>query len=184
MSSTMTTSEYYNDSNPIPWTPTSTSFKDHLNSRPPSSVYDAGQRVPSRGKSSNFFPGAGTSYKGKSFREKKMGHSGAPTSEWASPQRKPSALKVPQKPADDRDSTVTVFPTGVPSMQYPGKNIQAPQITRPWATGTAEDRDSTLTQFPGVPSAYYPGKDRVQEPAKPVNSDLGWLNLNESQTRL
>ena len=185
MSSTMTTSEYYNnDSNAIPWTPTSTSFKDHINSRPPSSVYDTSSRVPSRGKSSNFFPGAGTSYKPRGSKEKKMGHSGAPTSEWASPQRKPVALKLPQKPADERDSTVTVFPTGVPSLQYPGKNIQPPQITRPWATGTAEDRDSTLTQFPGVPSAYYPGKDRERAPAKPVNSDLGWLNLNESQTRL
>lgn len=182
MSSTMTTSEYYNnDPAPLPWTPTSTSFKDHLNSRPPSSVYDASQRVPSRGKSSNFFPGSGTSYKARSSRERKMGHSGAPTSEWASPQRMPSGLKIPQKPVEDRDSTVTVFPTGVPSMQYPGKSIPAPQITRPWANDG--DRDSTLTQFPGVPSAYYPGK-REPDPAKPVNSDLGWLNLNESQTRL
>jgi hypothetical protein len=184
MSSTMTTSEYYDNTGATPWTPTSTSFKDHLNSRPTSSVYDPRERVPSRGKSSNFFPGSGTSAYRPRSKATKLGHSGAPTSDWAAPTRKNSTLKAPQRPADDRDSTVTVFPTGVPSTQYPGKEIQPPKITRPWASNAPEDRDSTLTQFPGVPSAYYPGKDRVQEPAKPVNSDLGWLNLNESQTRL
>ena len=182
MSSTMTTSEYYDNSGATPWTPTSTSFKDHLNSRAPSSVYDTTERVPSRGKSSNFFPGSGTSYRPRS-KPTKMSHTGAPSSDWASPKNNPP-LKPPVRPAEERDSTVTVFPTGLETDNYPGKNIQPPKITRPWATGTAEDRDSTLTQFPGVPSAYYPGKDRLQQQAKPVNSDLGWLNLNDSQTRL
>ena len=139
-----TTSEFYNDSGTTPWTPTSTSFKDHLNSRPPSSVYGE-QRIPSRGKSGGgFFPGAGTSYRPP---KPKMGHSAAPSSDWASP-KSSVGLRAPAQ-TEDRDSTVTVFPRG-------------------------------------VPSAHYPGRERDQGAAKPVNSDLGWLNLgyNGSQTRL
>lgn len=141
MSSTMT-GDYYHDSGTTPWTPTTNTFKDHLNSRPPSSVYEQ-QRLPSRGKSSGFFPGPGTSYKPST--KPKMGHAAAPSSEWATP------------------------------MPYPGLRVQKPP----------EDRDSTVTVFPkGVPSAYYAGREKQQEQGKPINSDLGWLNLNDSQTRL
>jgi hypothetical protein len=137
-----TTSEYYNE-NPTPWTPTSTSFKDHLNSRPPSSVYPPTEpRVPSRGKGGGgFFPGPGTSYRPST--KSKMGASAAPTSEWAAPAAKSGGR-------------TSLFPKPTP----------------------AEERDSTMTVFPkGVPSAYYAGREREQDPAKPVNSDLGWLNL-------
>ena len=138
MSSGMT-SDYYNESGMTPWTPTSATFKDHLNSRPPSSVYES--RVPSRGKSAGFFPGSGTSY--RPAPKSKIGHSAASSSASA-------GLNVPSAKADDRDSNVTVFPKG-------------------------------------VPSAYYAGREREQSKrAKPVNSDLGWLNLglNGSQTRI
>ena len=136
MSSTMT-GEFFNES-ATPWTPTSTSFKDHLNSRPPSSVYHPHEsRVPSRGKSAGFFPGAGTSHRPQKSPKNKTGFSAA-------------EIRPPPKvqPAEDRDSTMTVFPRG-------------------------------------VPSAYYADRERGP-PAKPANSDLGWLNLglNNSQTRL
>jgi hypothetical protein len=132
-------SEYYRESHPTPWTPTSTSFKDHLNSRPPSSVYPTSeQRVPSRGKGGGgFFPGSGTSFRPST--KSKMGHTATPSSDWASPAKNAGAPVIP-RPAEDRDSSVTVFPKG-------------------------------------VPSAYYAGREREAEQAKPVNSDLGWLNL-------
>jgi len=135
-----TTSVYNHDSNPTPWTPTSTSFKDHLVSRPPSSVYAPSEpRVPSRGKNGGgFFPGSGTSYRPST--RSKMGSNAAPSGEWASPTKPLSVPNRFSKPAEDRDSTVTVFPKG-------------------------------------VPSAYYAGRDKDSEQAKPVNSDLGWLNL-------
>ena len=157
MSSTMT-GEYYNESGMTPWTPTSATFKDHLisrptsDSRPPSSVYET-NRLPSRGKGSGFFPGAGTSYRPSP--KSKMGHSASPSSDWASPP-----------------------PPKTSSVGAGGLKVQKP----------AEGRDSTLTVFPrGVPSAYYAdGREREQDPAKPVNSDLAWLNLglNGSQSRL
>ena len=148
MSSNLT-SDFFAESGATPWTPTSTSFKDHLISRPPSSNYTNSiyeQRVPSRGKSAGFFPGPGTSYRPS---RTKMSHAAAPTSEWASPEAKPAAL-APHRPAPDRESTMTVFPKG-------------------------------------VPSAYYADRQQASGPTKPVNSDLGWLNLglnNNSQTRL
>lgn len=151
MSSNMT-SEFFNDSGATPWTPTSTSFKDHLISRPPSSNYTNSiheARVPSRGKSAGFFPGSGTSYRPA---RTKMSHTAAPSSEWASPQAKPAALETPQRPAEGRESTMTVFPKGVSSTYY-------------------SERD----------------KQQIAGAGKPVNSDLGWLNLglnNNSQSRL
>lgn len=130
------TSDYYNESGNTPWTPVSNSFKDHVNgtgSRPTSSLYapslPESQRVPTRGKSPGFFPGSGTSYRPVSKATKsKMSYSAAPTSDWAAPAA--PALSV-SKPSDDRDSTVTVFPRGVPSAYYadrdPSKENQAPQ---------------------------------------------------------
>ena len=150
LSSNMT-SDLYNESGHTPWTPMSATFKDHVNSRPTSSMYTNSiyeQRIPSRGRGGGggFFPGAGTNYRPS---KAKMSHSAAPSSDWASPKAGPGAN---MQQADDRDSTVTVFPKG-------------------------------------VPSAYYADRRKEQEPpsrAKPVNSDLGWLNLglSNSQTRI
>ena len=117
-----------------------------------------------------------------------MGHSAAPTSEWASPEAKPAAL-APQRPAQDRESTMTVFPGAEP----PSKPEWAPALREAKAAALApkppaQDRGSTMTVFPkGVPSAYYADRQQPSGPTKPVNSDLGWLNLglnNNSQTRL
>ena len=121
MSSARTTSDYYNDSGgsgAVPWTPTGTSFKDHLNNRPPSNAaYDADKRVPSRGKSSHFFPGAGTSYRPP--RSPKTSTK-TTSSEAAPPPLLPAAVTpAPLRqaaapaavaPADDRDSSMTVWP--------------------------------------------------------------------------
>ena len=173
MSSTMTT-DFFADS-ATPWTPTSNSFKDHLISRPPSSVYGPSeQRMPSRGKGAGFFPGSGSSYRPQRSPKSKTGFS---TSE----------IKPPKvKPVDDRDSTVTVFPEGIPSAYYSGgdrgqqtKNGLSMSSMKPPKVPAAEGRDSTVTLFPrGVPSAYYSDRERSQQ-AKPVNSDLGWLNLKQ-----
>lgn len=140
MSSAMT-SDYYNESGMTPWTPTSNSFKDHLISRPTSSVYDP--RIPSRSKGGSFFPGAGTTYRPT---KSKMGHS-------ADSSGTSAGLRVPSR-VDERDSDVSVFP----------QNVQP---------------------------AYQAGREKEpQSPSKPVNSDLGWLNLglansqNNSQTRI
>lgn len=190
MSSNLT-SDFFADSGATPWTPTSTSFKDHLISRPPSSNYTNSiyeQRVPSRGKSAGFFPGPGTSYRPS---RTKMSHNAAPSSEWASPQAKPAALAL-HRPAEDRESTMTVFPKGTPSAYYGDPQPQA----RPGAAAPStlapqrppEARESTMTLFPkGVNSTYYAERQPLSGPTKPVNSDLGWLNLglnNGSQTRL
>lgn len=196
-----TTSEYYNDSGATPWTPTSTSFKDHLNSRAPSSVYpdrDSEPRVPSRGKGGGggFFPGSGTSYRPSP--KSKLGSNAAPTSPTNAAASNTKVLIPPSRPAEDRDSTVTVFPKGVPSAYYAGRDdpnltpLQQKQQAGGASALAAADkpRDSNLTLFPkGVPSAYYAGRERENEGvAKPVNSDLGWLNLglhgNGSNTRI
>ena len=214
MSSNLT-SDFFNDSGASPWTPTTTSFRDHMVSRPPSSnytnsIYEA--RVPSRGKGAGFFPGSGASYRPA---KSKMSFSAAPSSEWASPQAHGGAPQLP------RESTMTVFPrdfddnapptSGLPPPQLP--TINAPQPPREstmtvmprdfddnvpappgWAPPHGQDfalpppkekegRESTMTVFPkGVPSAYYasaPPKGQAQ-------SDLGGFNfgLNNSSTRL
>ncbi|KAK3700433.1 hypothetical protein LTR37_015937 [Vermiconidia calcicola] len=148
MSSTMTGGDYYNESGSTPWSPTGTNFKDLLNSRPPSSVYGGSaseQRVPSRGKSAGFFPGSGITYRPSPKSKPKVSHSTVRNSDWPVPPMNHASLKA-AKPAEERDSTMTVFPKG-------------------------------------VPSAYYDGRHKEQEPAKPVNTDLSWLNLDERQAR-
>ncbi|KAK3113602.1 hypothetical protein LTR53_008956 [Teratosphaeriaceae sp. CCFEE 6253] len=127
LSSNMT--DYYNESGNTPWSQTPVSFKDHLvDSRPTSSdrptssnyttsVYEP--RVPSRGKNGGgFFPGSGTSYKASG----KASKLGAPAPELPPPPRPPGLTIT--KPAEDRDSTITVFPRGVPSAYY-AKGIEA-----------------------------------------------------------
>ncbi|KAK3725241.1 hypothetical protein LTR37_000752 [Vermiconidia calcicola] len=144
MSSTMT-GDYFNESANTPWSPTSTNFKDLLNSRPPSSVYGGSaseQRVPSRGKSAGFFPGSGITYRPSPKSKPKVTHSTVRNSDWPVPPMNHASLTA-AKPGAERDSTMTVFPKG-------------------------------------VPSTYYDGRHREQEQAKPVNTDLSWLNLSNS----
>ncbi|KAK5134972.1 hypothetical protein LTR08_005924 [Meristemomyces frigidus] len=110
------TSDYYNESGHTPWTPTSNTFKDHVNSRPPSSTYAASVNEPrlhSRGKSPGFFPGSGTAYRPPT--KSKMSRMSAELIP-------PKALGMSAQPAEDRDSTVTVFPRGVPSAYYADRN--------------------------------------------------------------
>ncbi|KAK3626036.1 hypothetical protein LTR56_020048 [Elasticomyces elasticus] len=119
------TSEYYNESGNTPWSQTPVSFKDHINdSRPTSdnrptssnytnSVYEP--RVPSRGKNGGgFFPGSGTSYKPTNKPSRLGSAADLP------PPPKPPGLTI-TKPAEERDSTITVFPRGVPSAYYAGR---------------------------------------------------------------
>jgi len=164
------TSEFYNESGNTPWTPTSTSFKDHVNNTDrassvyTNSVYETRDRVPSRGKSAGFFPGAGTSFRPP--RSRGMTANAAPTADWASPKGGAglSTLK-PSAAADDRESTLTVFPRGVPSVT-PAPNVPTtstsaspkagPGLTAapPKPVASVEERDSTMTVFPrGVPSS-------------------------------
>ncbi|KAK5120994.1 hypothetical protein LTR85_005778 [Meristemomyces frigidus] len=147
------TSDYYNESGHTPWTPTSANFKDLVNSRPTSSNYTSSviePRVPSRGKSPGFFPGAGTSYRPAT--RSKMSSSAAPTSDWAAP--KANGLGVP-KPAEDRDSTLTVFPRGVPSAYYADRE----------KAKESQAQQAQLSQAPQRSSQ------------KAMVSDMSWLNL-------
>lgn len=164
------TSEFYNESGNTPWTPTSTTFKDHVNNSDrtssvyTNSLYETRDRVPSRGKSAGFFPGAGTSYRPP--RSRGTTANAAPTSDWASPKGGAglSTLKPSGSAADERESTLTVFPRGVPSVT-PAPNVSTtPHLATPKAgdglmvappkpAAPAEERESTITVFPhGVPS--------------------------------
>ena len=204
-----TTSEFYaynngssggaHDGNAaVPWTPTSTSFKDHLvsSSRAPSSVYPTDRdsaltnsepRVPSRGKGGGggFFPGSGASYRPPPKAKSTTSPANGPAVPAPVLTASASNTKVLLPPAlnlgagrravpESRDSNVTVFPKGVPSAYYAGRNGESVP-----AAGEPE-RGSTLTLFPrGVGSGYYPSQtgQGKEEAGKPVNSDLGWLNL-------
>ena len=108
------TSEFYHESGHMPWTPTSNNFKDLLDSRPPSSQYttnsvDMSSRVPSRGKSAGFFPGAGTSYRPSTRGKDKP--NGGHASDWSAISN-PKVVSVQH--AEDRDSNITVFPSSDP----------------------------------------------------------------------
>ncbi|KAK5110391.1 hypothetical protein LTR62_006099 [Meristemomyces frigidus] len=120
MGSTMSgSSDFYSHDTPeVPYTPVS--FKDHLNNdvRPTSSNYTTSvynPPMPTRNKGGgSFFPGAGVSY--KTSPKTKLSALAAPSAEWASP-KPPPALNL-SKAAEDRDSSITVFPRGVPSAYY------------------------------------------------------------------
>ncbi|TKA81457.1 hypothetical protein B0A55_02928 [Friedmanniomyces simplex] len=169
------TSDYFNESGHTPWSSTQTppvSFKDHLvdsphrptttgssDDRPPSSQYTTSvyePRVPSRGKNGGgFFPGSGASYKpssGGGGKPSRLGSSSdlpPPASAQAQAQvLKPPGLTV-SKPAEDRDSTITVFPRGVPSAYY-------------------ADREQAKTGGGGA-------SGRGEQ--KSMVSDMSWLNL-------
>ena len=154
-------SDYYVDSGATPWTPTSSNQKGYGDLRAPSSTYtdsvagavEGGLRVPSRGKGSGFFPGAGTSYKPSPSRKThaKMGSNAAPSAEWASP-APVAGLSLPSKDVD-RGSTMTVFPRGVPSAYYAGReNVAAqPPVAEPAVTRKKSQRGMV--------------------------SDMSWLNL-------
>lgn len=179
------TSEYYNDSGPAPWSPTHNSFKEHLNSRPPSNTYDSDRRIPSRGKNSHFFPGPGD---GVSYRRPRT------------PKTKSTQSALTQQ-SDDRDSNLTMWPKYIPSAHY-SKPVEEQLATADseWPvppkgrTGSmapqADGRNSNVTIFPkGPSSAYYGTREQDEEQAvSPISrtSDLGWvkLGLNGSQTRL
>ncbi|KAK4543696.1 hypothetical protein LTR36_005341 [Oleoguttula mirabilis] len=147
------TSDYYNESGHTPWTPTSANFKELVNSRPSSSNYTASvnePHVPSRGKSAGFFPGSGTSYRPTT--KSKMSSTAALTSDWAAPH--PNGLGVP-KLAEDRDSTLTVFPRGVPSAYYADRE----------KAKESQAHQAQLSQAPQRSSQ------------KAMVSDMSWLNL-------
>lgn len=96
------------------------------------------------------------------------------------------------KPAENRDSTVTVFPDddGTGNWSAKSKNPAGMNgdLLPPGALGdarAAHDRDSTVTMFPrGVPSAYYANRpkeiDEAEAGKKPMDSDMSWLNLGDN----
>ncbi|KAF7189842.1 hypothetical protein HII31_08949 [Pseudocercospora fuligena] len=154
------TSDFYNESAQTAWTPMSGDIADRgraTSSVYTNSVHEPGRRVPSRGKSAGFFPGAGTTYKPPKV---KLSHAAGPTSEWASPKAQqtewalpPKAPALTNKPAElDRSSTVTVFP----GMDYL----------------TAKGNEQVA---PGAQSSE-------QQHQKPANTDMSWLNLGLSKT--
>lgn len=164
-------SDFYNNSGSTPWTPMSNTFKDHVNNRPASSLYTASvydQRIPSRGKSAGFFPGAGTTYRPKPG--SRLGHSASPSADWAAP-----TLKV--QPAEDRDSHITVFPRGVPSGYYADRGQVEP------GRRVVEDRPTPLDKdipggWPEAPDATPGGPmSRSKSGRAPVTEDMSWLNL-------
>jgi hypothetical protein len=147
LSSTMT-SDWYTTSAHSAWSPTRSSFKDHLNDRPGSSsthansVYSISDRPrpsQSRGKSPGFFPGTGTSYRPpRSSHKVKMSHAAGPTSAWAS-----------------HDI-----------------NHDAPLPPPPVAK--AEDRAITAKDATGSDAAPF----QQHQPSKSVASDMSWVNLD------
>lgn len=214
------TNDYYHDPGNTPWTPMTNSLKDPIISRPPSSQYTASihePRVPPRGKSAGFFPGAGTSYRPSG--KVKMSHSAAPSSDWAAPvmpktaraapPKQPDLLKngitivKPMRPvetrdsaamfsglsveprrtgpssdlappkavfakhADSRDSTVTIFPSGLESPKTEGLSSRTnTALAAPTAAFTrppTDSRESTMTIFPsGLEPASPPAKVKTQ----------------------
>jgi len=159
MSSNITsTSDLYNDSGATPWTPVSPSFKDHVNdSRPSSSNYTNSviePRVPSRGKSAGFFPGSGTSYRPAARSRMGSGLKSSTNNTGAVGSGTQALPTIPDlkisKPAEDRDSTMTVFPRGVPSAYY-------------------ANRENDGTRSPP------PAAQRSNQ--KAMISDMSWLNL-------
>ncbi|CAK4032086.1 hypothetical protein DOTSEDRAFT_68856 [Lecanosticta acicola] len=159
-------SEYYNDSAHTPWTPMS-GHRDH--ERVTSSVYtnsvvySPNDRVPSRGKSAGFFPGAGTMYRPSKV---KLSHNAGPTSEWASP-------RMPAARAEARDSTsssVTVFPSANDFETTPSKEIKAQQQAAPGAQEPRQSRPQS--------------QRRSQRKSEPYTQDMSWLDLglNKNQS--
>jgi hypothetical protein len=171
--STMT-SDYYPEVQ-TPWTPMSggdVGTPDR--GRAPSSVYTMSVRAPSRGRSTGFFPGAGTTYKPS---KAKLGHAAGPTSEWASPRtpslprRRPESISKLDAMAGGIDGLGDLPPPRAPGMS-----------SRP-----VEDRDSTVTVFPGAnyldspprkpsPQAAAGAHREDADPAAATN-DMSWLNL-------
>ncbi|KAF2173178.1 hypothetical protein M409DRAFT_62764 [Zasmidium cellare ATCC 36951] len=146
LSSTLS-SQFYNESGHTPWTPMS-------GDRATSSVYtesvnDGRSRRPSRGKGgAGFFPGAGTNYRPPKI---KLSHAAGPSAEWASP-KMPAA-----QPAQDRDSTVTVFP---------GANY-------------LEERSNNRRESakPAAQSQQAGAGAHRHSQSQPINTDMSWLNL-------
>lgn len=182
-------SDYYNNSVNTPWTPFSNMSKGNVNgqsnSRPTSSVYTNSvheSRIPSRGKSAGFFPGSGTSFRPPPLKQK-MGHAAAPSADWAAPPN------IGQQ-AQDRDSTVTVFPAGVdnPEAVNRPKEFRKPDLQPPLTSGLkpSDSRESTATVFPtGFDHAGYaeqPKGHRLPEFAPPQPSALGGLSDNRDST--
>lgn len=178
------TSEYFHETH-TPWTPMNGDVADR--GRATSSVYTNSVRAPSRGRSTGFFPGAGTSYKPST--KVKLSSTAGPSSEWASP-RAPALFA---KPAEDRDSTVTVFP-GAPaddaSRAHPGLADLPPPRAPGLSSRPAEARDSTVTVFPGADYLDSPPRKRepqaitgAQPESRPTNTDMSWLNLGLGSKR-
>jgi hypothetical protein len=170
-----------------PWTPMVAELGQ--NGRSTSSVYTETPRVPSRGRSTGFFPGAGTSYKPN---KTKMGQSAGPNSDWAAPR----APGLSNQSGEARDSTATEFPGADYALATPAKKIESSSLpfgsdlAPPRAPGLslqpAEARDSTVTVFPGAD--YLDGKQTgsprlnnatggAMQQSKPSNTDMSWLNL-------
>ncbi|KAH9823703.1 pre-mrna splicing factor clf1 [Teratosphaeria destructans] len=169
--------DYYNESGSTSWTPVTNGFRDLGGSDRASSLYTDSMyepRLPSRGKSAGFFPGAGVTYRPpRSSKGSKisMSATAAPTAEWASP-KGGAGLVVPKLPAEEnRESTMTVFPSAE------GASASAPVVAKPSATSTALDaglplpakadeteRGSTMTLFPrGVSSTYYADREKTRD---------------------
>ncbi|GAB7363885.1 hypothetical protein MBLNU230_g4448t1 [Neophaeotheca triangularis] len=140
--------DYNHNSVNTPWTPFSNTTKDNQSEiRPTSSVYTNSlheSRMPSRGKSAGFFPGSGVSARPPPAKAR-MGHSAAPSADWSAPP------KIGQA-AQERDSTITVFPSGddAPNSGNRPRELgehnpkPSPQsVSRP-----SDSRDSTATVFP------------------------------------
>ncbi|KAI7116649.1 hypothetical protein KC317_g18509, partial [Hortaea werneckii] len=157
-------------------------------------------RLPSRGKGSGFFPGAGTSYRppAKSTMSKVSSVNLPPPNEEAS---KPELLNPHQAAQNhDRDSTMTVFPGSGGVDEAPTSNQTAPKpnLLDVRQHAPTQDRDSTMTVFPrGVPSAYYANREQAgadeapghegenrkptQSNQQPVMSDMSWVNLEHGR---
>lgn len=156
--SSMAASEYYNDSGHTPWTPMSGNREDDraTSSIYTNSIYSPRDRVPSRGKSAGFFPGAGTQYRPSKV---KMSHNAGPTSEWAAP-------KLPFAKPEVRDSTasnMTVFPSAKDFEDTPKKENEQRQA----APGALEQRRQSRRQ----------SQRRSERQSEPYTQDMSWLDL-------
>ncbi|KAF2486823.1 hypothetical protein BDY17DRAFT_308197 [Neohortaea acidophila] len=209
------TSEYLSESGAMPWNPTDPStFKDHVNSRPPSNVLDdAERRVPSRsGADFPFWHGSGNN----SYRPPRSSRSTTTKDGFLAAPNTPAA--APPAPvagaSDDADRHITVWPKYIPSADYSKPAEQAAaaaqaeaeelvgarsawpvpptSANRPALAPAPLQPRANVSVFPNVaaqPGSYARGhQPQLSQSQKPTpNSDLGWLNLglgNGSQNRL
>ncbi|WPG99594.1 Hypothetical protein R9X50_00241200 [Acrodontium crateriforme] len=159
--------EDYEDGGKRAWSPTRNPATNTTAPRPTSSNYTASvyyepHQHPTRNKGNiGFFPGAGTTYRPCS--KPPPPRSARPSLDGAAP---PAVLPIVAsempfaRPAEDRDSTVTVFPRGMPAAYY----------------GESENKEISATALPRQQQSSAKTDSPATQPGQ-SEGDMSWLNL-------